>query len=79
MEQKTVNTFNEDTPSVAISETKKSSTLSTLTVSSNGTILNDKPRGEDYIASAVKKTRAPLDLTDWIVCLFLTYFVAIFI
>ena len=77
MEEKTVNHFNEDTPSIAINDTKKSSTISILTVSSNGTILNDKPHGEDYIASAAKKTRAALDLRDWFYLLILFYVVAI--
>jgi len=79
MEQKTVNTFNDDRPTFAIDQSKKPSTFSTFTVSGNGTILNSKPKGENYVAAAAKKTRAPLDLTDWIVCLFLTYFVAILI
>ena len=79
MDEKTVNTFKKSTPYFAINETKKSSTLSTLSVSSNGTILHKKPEGEDYISCAAHKTRAPLDLNDWFVCLFLTYIVAILI
>jgi len=79
MDEKTVNHFKENPPIDAISGKEKSSTLSTLSVSSNGTILNSKPRGENYIRCAAQKTRAPLDLTDWIVCLFLTYIVAILI
>ena len=79
MDEKTVNPFKNDAPSNAINEEKKSSTISILHVSSEGTILHRKPEGEDYVACASQKTSASLDLRDWAAALFLLYFVAIVI
>jgi hypothetical protein len=79
MDEKVVNHFKNDAPINVINEEKKSSTISTLHVSSKGTILHKKPDGEDYIACASQKTSAPLDLRDWVTALILLYFVAIVI
>jgi outer membrane lipoprotein-sorting protein len=79
MEEKPVNDFNDSRSHFAINQSKNPSTFSTFTVSNEGTILNHKPKGEDYVAAAVKKTRASLDLRDWMIALILFYLVALLI